>query len=488
MGDTGHSDARVARRRSDVRGPAGGVDATAGLDGVEMAQLAPPRKLEDRYSNLFEELRRPARAMVRRAFGSAFSDEQVEDLYAGAWLSTIAAFRRNPRELDDEELRRYLLTAVANQASREMRRRGRKPTLPIELAAAAADPGNGPDETVAGAEQARIARDVLGTLPARRRAVMVFRYGWGLEPEEVRGLIGGLSPRAYRREVERGVAEVARKLRMVEDGDWCESREPLLRAVAAGTAAEEDESQARRHLRHCRSCAGFLGRLQAQLHDLGGSVALLGGAGAGGGGLAERGLAALDRGREAIASAVGRGTDGAGEAATQLAAAGGGRGAGVAGAGAMAKLAGLGAGAKAVAACIGTGAAATACAAAGIVPVIDLDRDRAPGPAREIAADTRSDDAERHLQLSAVTAPPPSDAQGTAEPAGDPPAEPARPVPAPEPQPATEPMPPPEPAPTVQEFEPAPAPALAPPSPSPGPAAGASGDEAGSRSGADFGP
>ena len=50
---------------------------------------------------------------------------------------------------------------------------------------------------------------------------MLLRYGWGLEPSQVCGLIKGLSPRAYRKEITRGVDELTERMRAVERGSWC---------------------------------------------------------------------------------------------------------------------------------------------------------------------------------------------------------------------------------------------------------------------------
>ena len=157
--------------------------------------------------------------MVRRAFGRAFSESEIEDLYRERVLGTLRALERRRDELSDGELRKYVLTAVANQASKELRRRGRRPTAPLDLARGVADAAALPDERAAGREESQIAREVLGTLPARRRAVMLLRYGWGLEPREVCGLIKGLSHRAYRKEITRGVDEISAKLRLVEEVD-----------------------------------------------------------------------------------------------------------------------------------------------------------------------------------------------------------------------------------------------------------------------------
>ena len=210
--------------------------------------------------------------MVKRAFGSAFGEDAIEDLYGNAWLGTLRALERRKTELSDGELRKYLLTAVANQASKELRRRGRRPTTPLEMARGVPDGGELPDERAAGNEESRIARDVLATLPARRRAVLMLRYGWGLEPSEVCGLIEGLSHRAYRKEITRGVNEVSSKLRLVEQGRWCGNREPVLKAYVAGLADDEQRRQAEHHLAHCRHCTDYVAKLNGHLHEIGSAV------------------------------------------------------------------------------------------------------------------------------------------------------------------------------------------------------------------------
>lgn len=372
---------------------------------------------EERCGALFEDLRKPARVMVARAFGRALSAEEVEDIYANAWTSTLAALRGREREMDDEELRAYLLTAVARHASKEMRRRSRKPTSALEDAHAqvlsdAHQPT--PEERAVGSESGSMARDVLASLPARRRAVMLLRYGWGLEPKQVCGLVENLSPRAYRKEVTRGVEQMIERLRQAESGEWCESREPVLRDYVAGTADAEGRLQATQHISHCRSCSELVGRLEGQLHDLGSSVAWTAAVGS----VGEKRLAIGER----ISSIVERGRDGAqslaeaGEGGTEtlsaLGSAGGGRGAGAAGAGLIAKIAGLGAAGKAAVACLGASVAATACVAGGVIPGVGAndgsqdDRDRGDRPAAvstevELVASESLDLIETDEQVSA---------------------------------------------------------------------------------------
>ena len=65
-------------------------------------------------------------------------------------------------------------------------------------------------------------------------------------------------------------------MKVLERGDWCAEREPVLKSYAAGLAGDEERRQAEHHLSHCRHCADFVGRLTGHLHDLGGAVALPG--------------------------------------------------------------------------------------------------------------------------------------------------------------------------------------------------------------------
>jgi hypothetical protein len=45
---------------------------------------APPERSQEwreRSGRLYQELRRPARAMIRRAFRGTFADDEIEDIY-----------------------------------------------------------------------------------------------------------------------------------------------------------------------------------------------------------------------------------------------------------------------------------------------------------------------------------------------------------------------------------------------------------------------
>ena len=401
----------------------------------------------ERAAGLFVELRRPASAMVRRAFGSTFADDEIEDIYANAWVGTLRALERRHTGLGDEEIRKYVLTAVAHQASKELRRRRRKPVAPIERAAAIPDARSRPEERADQAEDSRITRDLLASLPKRRRAVLMLRYGWGLEPAQVCELIEGLSPRAYRKEVTKGIDQLADRVRVLERGEWCADREPILKAFAAGIADAEQQHQAQLHLAHCRHCADFVGKLTGHLHDLGGSLVASGVLDLAADGrlsLPDRIAEIADRTRDALSGGP------------PLAAAAP-RGAGAAGAGLLAKLGGLGAAGKATLACLGGGATAAACVAAGIGPG-DLGTEHRPAAGSAPPAEARlssepfpkpvapalEEIAQEPVVVSA-SEPPVSPPVLESPPAEAPPTEPTSPPPSPAPAAA------------AQQFEPVPA-------------------------------
>ncbi len=435
---------------------------------------------------------RPARAMVARAYGKAFTDEELRDVYSAAWTATLSALRTRGDEMTDDELRSYILTAVASHASKEMRRRARKPAGSLDEAQdqVVAD-GHQllPEEQAIGNETGGVARDLLASLPPRRRAVMLLRYGWGLRPEEVCAIVSGLSARAYRKEITRGVAELLERLEQIESGEWCRSREPMLRDYVAGTATEETRLQVTEHLRHCRGCSSLAATLRSHLHELGavGAVVATTDLGSASASLSERLVASWHGVRGAAAEKI----DQAAAAVGNIAGTGGLRGSGVAGAGVIAKLASLGGAGKAALACIGVTAAAGACVATGVVPDI---------PIRNVLPEMRGGEGgvgNDHARPQRTVAATPAVTLGREEsptaPPTDPPSEPEDPVPpeppSPEPSDPVEQITPVAVSPAQEEFDPmASAPAAAPePAPAP-PQTGGTSSGSGSIASEEFGP
>lgn len=447
----------------------GGAGAAIGVERGEPAPMTRPEResrpphlsresWEERCARLFDEMRRPARAMVARAYGRALGDAEIDDVYSAAWAATLAALRERGRHMDEGELRAYILTAVASHASKELRRRARKPLHPLEIEREQSTSDGHeplPDEVAIGSETRSVARDLLLSLPERRRAVMLLRYGWGLSPREVCALLPGLSPRAYRKEITRGVEELIDGLGRVESGEWCDERRALVRDLVAGTVDDAGRRQALEHLRHCRPCAELAARLRQGLHDVGSALGLASVAGSIGAATLLQRLTDLLAG---VRSMLGDAADRADSAATALTA-GGVKGSG---AGLLANVAGVGGAAKAAIACIGAGAAATACVAAGVVPGVSLEGDgRDPGgPRAALPAVERSRVEEPRPPIAGVRRVSRAVEPGGAPAASQDPAAPASPQPPPA---APPPDPAPAPPPSVEEFDPVAAAAPAPP-------------------------
>ena len=377
----------------------GSMEAVTPFSAARTESAAPSQRNEwrERSARLYKELEGASRALVRRAYRGAFGEDELDDIYSNAWLGTLRALALRHADLTDEEIRSYVFAAVAHQASREIRRRRRKPTAPLDAADGRADGSPTPDERVAVQESSRVTRDLLASLPLRRRAVILLRYGWGLDPQQVCSLIDGLSPRAYRKEITRGVNELTEKVRAFERGDWCAEREQVITAYATGTADRDKVRQAEAHLAHCRECRSFVSRLTGRLHDLAGLVlapaaleALQGDAS-----MMDRISAIAERAQTTVASIVGRAsTNGSDESAAAVATGGGVRGTGAVGAGVLAKLAGAGAATKVTAACAGS-VVASACIAAGVATIEVGSPDRGSkhvesGADPEVAADQSS--------------------------------------------------------------------------------------------------
>ena len=52
---------------------------------------------------------------------------------------------------------------------------------------------------------------------------------------------------------------MATKMRQVEAGEWCDERESVLKAYAAGIADRDQAQQAEKHIAHCKQCSEFVG-------------------------------------------------------------------------------------------------------------------------------------------------------------------------------------------------------------------------------------
>lgn len=328
----------------------------------------------DRLGRFYVAWRSQAFGMLIRAFGSQLDEHAREDAYASAWAASLSSLGSRAEGMVDGELRTYVFSAVTTHAGKELRRRGRKPVDPLGAVEPAGRSDEGPAESLVRHEEQRILRDVLGSLPERRRRVITLRYAVGLTPDEICEIVDGLSLRAYRKEITRGIKDLATNLSLIEKGEWCSSLEAEIQAFAQGQASGAEGVRARAHLAHCASCSRTVRELAGSLNDLSllPVAGLLVAPAATDAGLLDGAMGMVERVKGTLGSTVSKAGDAEGAISSALAS-GGGRGGGsalIAGLGAKAGAVGLAG--KVTLGCLGAGAGLATCVAAGVVPAVAI--------------------------------------------------------------------------------------------------------------------
>jgi RNA polymerase sigma factor (sigma-70 family) len=235
--------ARVATTRSEsgrrAMHPRSGAGAARGPEvelGREYAALRP--KLA---------------SWARRNLGLSAAD--FEDLHEEAWAEVV---RRSRNGSEIRHLHSFLKGAIRNKWKMRLRSDRRHPTVSLDAAEAAwVDAATG-DAVVSDQielhEDLSLGLELLESIPnQRRRQVLRLLYVCGLEPAEVRQVMG-VTERTYRRLLEQAKAEIGKKLELVIQGRWCAIQRPSLVAYARGTADERQLHDVRRHLRRCAPC------------------------------------------------------------------------------------------------------------------------------------------------------------------------------------------------------------------------------------------
>lgn len=348
------------------------------------------------------------------------------DAYA-SMLERERAGRLDPAAMHPRQLRAYLAKAAVRKALDERKRAESRLTVPLGPAAEnRPDPGRPLEDRVAGALDASAIRELVAELGPRQRAVLQLRFALELEPAEIQRVLG-ISARAYRKDLERAVRQLAHRYELVRQGRWCESRRSLVLAYVTGVAGPRKTLEARSHLAACPGCARMAGELRQASQQ---AAALL----------PVPEIVTRDGALQRVGDVLGAAREGIGEftgSAKQQALGLASR------ASDPTPLAGArpGAAAAAIAGCLAIGSGATYCAVEGL-----------PDPLRgplglEVRADAtdgsaaKDRDKPRKLRAAQVEPPAPVVEAPAEEPADE------QPTPPPEPEPAPAPAPPAEPAP-----------------------------------------
>ena len=208
-------------------------------------------------AHLYEQHRGPVvGALARRCPWVAPVDR--ESLYHDAYTAMLERERigtLEPERMHPRELRAYLVKSAIHKALDERKSAERRLTVPLDLASHdRADGGPALDEAAIRAFDAATVRELVDELPARGQAVLRLRFLHELEPTEIQSLLR-ISRRAYRKELERAVRQIASRYELVRSGRWHEMRRSLVLAYVAGVTGPRRTRMARQHLAACPDCA-----------------------------------------------------------------------------------------------------------------------------------------------------------------------------------------------------------------------------------------
>jgi RNA polymerase sigma-70 factor (ECF subfamily) len=265
------------------------------LEAARTPTTVPQRRRRDRFTTECEELRPLGIAYVLRYFGHALDRADAEDAVAEV---IIRLDRRAAAGQFPDNLRAAFFTSARNAAIDQLRSRGARPTVPLELVLESPAVAPAPEERAEAGDDLVRLREAMARMRPNYREAIVLRFGLGLTVPEIAERLQ-ISLPAAKKLVLRSTNQIRERMEAIGAAEFC----PQMRAAAqrslfdrdAAGLAEDDEAAAlRAHFEHCGSCRTFLATLHRNLHELG-SGALFGGYALARGGLRQRLDALLER-------------------------------------------------------------------------------------------------------------------------------------------------------------------------------------------------
>jgi RNA polymerase sigma factor (sigma-70 family) len=254
----------------------GGQKPRRGTYRGRKMDASPSKVLADPFDELYTRCMEPLQARMRAWFPTLKGCE--EDLYQTAWASLLA----NGRTVEDPE--KYLEVAVYNAGLKELRRRRRRPIVPLSLARFRNGAGGtgawqqGPDalaerteplpeEQVESREDARLLAELLEELTPLQRRIIKLRWGMGLSRREAARFLG-ISEKTVKRQMEKAEPLIARNADLARAGRWCELKESLVIAYSLGWLGDVRAAKARVHLDQCPACRAVARTVRDRLESL----------------------------------------------------------------------------------------------------------------------------------------------------------------------------------------------------------------------------
>jgi RNA polymerase sigma-70 factor (ECF subfamily) len=234
----------------------------------------PERELQD--------LRSLGEAYLLRRFGSSLNRADAEDAVADV---VIRLHKRIESGRPPDNLRAAFFTSVRNAAIDQLRSRNAKPTVALEVIAEEAAEDAGPVERAESHEDSARLQETLARMRGNYRETILLRFGVGMSVPEIAERLE-ISLPAAKKLVLRATEQARKRLAAIEDAEFCPEMQDLARRrlfdkEASGLASTAEQRIFRTHLSHCGSCKTFLAELQDNLHEIGSTMLLVGGASAG---------------------------------------------------------------------------------------------------------------------------------------------------------------------------------------------------------------
>ncbi len=316
------------------------------------------------YARIYAAARAGCLAELRRA---GCREEEAEDIFAATLERIMRKFDPTGSTYAPAQMVALLKKACRQKLVDERRHRNVLKLVPLEDASSRFDAGAAsPPEAAEEREAVAMGREAISSLPKRDQALFFQRHQLNLAPDEILRRNPGLSPRTYRKVMQRANAKAFAAFEAIGSGARCAQMQgEHLGRYVAGEADEAELAMVKAHLRHCRACRLGAAQMRDRLHDVAsGLPAVIAVEYAHGGFFAASAARLLD-----VVGQVGEALGGATRAARErlrdlaIRAATALPGSGESAAG---QLAGI-SGAKALSVCA-AGAIASGCLAAGVVP------------------------------------------------------------------------------------------------------------------------
>lgn len=223
------------------------------------------------YAAVFSSARKGSLAELRRA---GCEEEEAEDAFTAAFERVMERVDPIARGFSEAQMVGYVKRTCWTELLAERRRRGLRTEIELGKLRALDDPTSpDPGEIAETREALAIGREAVQMLPQKDRLVFRQRHQMNLSPEEILRNTPGLSPRAYRRALQRANARVLDAFERIRGGERCEEmRAGLLGRYVAEQSPEAERRAIEAHLAHCRACQREQARMRGFLSDVAGAL------------------------------------------------------------------------------------------------------------------------------------------------------------------------------------------------------------------------